>query len=59
MDIADQLTILGRSALAGALGILIGLEREKGHGVRPHTIRDPRITGFERAGGDRGLVIHW
>ena len=28
MDVADQLTILGRSALAAALGIVIGLERE-------------------------------
>jgi putative Mg2+ transporter-C (MgtC) family protein len=28
MDVADQLTILGRSALAAVLGIIIGIERE-------------------------------
>lgn len=28
MDVADQLTVLGRAALAAGLGIVIGLERE-------------------------------
>jgi putative Mg2+ transporter-C (MgtC) family protein len=28
MDVADQLTVVGRSALAAALGFVIGLERE-------------------------------
>jgi putative Mg2+ transporter-C (MgtC) family protein len=54
MDIADQLTILGRSALAAVLGIIIGLEREtrgKAAGERTFALLSLGAAAFVAIGG--------
>jgi putative Mg2+ transporter-C (MgtC) family protein len=54
MDVADQLTILGRSALAAALGIVIGLEREtrgKAAGERTFALLSLGSAAFVSIGG--------
>ena len=54
MDVADQLTILGRSALAAALGIVIGLEREtrgKAAGERTFALLSLGAAAFVSIGG--------
>jgi putative Mg2+ transporter-C (MgtC) family protein len=54
MDVADQLTILGRSALAAALGIIIGLEREtrgKAAGERTFALLSLGAAAFVAIGG--------
>src|SRR5919204_427256 len=54
MDVVDQLTILGRSALAAALGIVIGLEREtrgKAAGERTFALLSLGSAAFVSIGG--------
>ena len=54
MDVADQLTILGRSALAAALGFVIGLEREtrgKAAGERTFALLSLGSAAFVSIGG--------
>jgi putative Mg2+ transporter-C (MgtC) family protein len=54
VEVADQLTILGRSALAAALGMTIGLEREtrgKAAGERTFALLSLGAAAFVAVGG--------
>jgi putative Mg2+ transporter-C (MgtC) family protein len=54
MDVADQLTVVGRSALAAALGFVIGLEREtrgKAAGERTFALLSLGAAAFASIGG--------